>query len=87
MTKEIMITKIASMPEADFNEFAAKIIAIYPFDEKAEDEELLKLAEERINAYGGWEEAQKHFISHEEVMSRLGITEEDIENAEDVELI
>ncbi|MDR0987273.1 MAG: hypothetical protein LBL98_06255 [Ruminococcus sp.] len=87
MTKEYLKIKIDYMPEADFNEFAAKIIAFLPHDELTEDEELLKLANERIEAYGGFEEAKKHFIPHEEVMTRLGITEEDIENAEDVELI
>ncbi|MDR0919717.1 MAG: hypothetical protein LBM93_10830 [Oscillospiraceae bacterium] len=55
--------------------------------DEIEDEELSQLVENRINAYGGWEELEKHLISEEEFMAKLGITESDIENAEDVDLV
>jgi hypothetical protein len=53
---------------------------------KFTDDELLQLAETRINAYGGWEEADKHFISHKEFWERLGISEdEDLSDVEEFE--
>jgi hypothetical protein len=57
------------------------------FTNQLENEGLLTLAENRINAYGGWEAAEKHFISESEFMSKIGVTEADIKNAEDVDLI
>ena len=45
------------------------------YDENAEDEYLLALAEERLKS-------NKPTISHEEMWHRLGITEEDLENVE-----
>jgi hypothetical protein len=70
-------------------------LKIFPFSDKylddiidqIEDDELLQLAETRINAYGGWEETKKHLISESEFMAKLGIKEEDFEDLEDVELI
>ena len=48
--------------------------------EEVEDEYLLALAEERERNDNGVR------YSHEEIMSIYGITEEDLENAEDVEI-
>jgi DNA-binding protein H-NS len=92
MTKENVKYMIDLMPDEKFNEFAAKIIAFFPIDEKLtdeerENEELTKLVEARVAKYGSFEEMFKHCISEEELMSELGITEEDIENAEEDELI
>jgi hypothetical protein len=42
--------------------------------EEIENKELIALAEERINSYGGWEEANKKFISHDDFWRKLGIT-------------
>jgi arsenate reductase-like glutaredoxin family protein len=60
------------------------------FDElidRIEDEELLILAEARINKYGGWEEAEKHFISEEEFWKKLGIDpDDDLSDVEEFEL-
>ncbi|MDR0918696.1 MAG: hypothetical protein LBM93_05530 [Oscillospiraceae bacterium] len=54
--------------------------------EKIEDDELLKLAETRINAYGGWDEANKHFISHKDFWDKLGVDEnEDLSDVEEFE--
>jgi len=49
-------------------------------DEMLEDEYLLALAEERIKNDNG----VRH--SEEDIMRKYGITEEDLENAEDVEI-
>jgi hypothetical protein len=91
MTKENVKYMIDLMPDEKFNEFAAKIVAFFPIDEELieerEDEELARLAGERIDSYGGWEEAEQHCISSEEFWSSLGVTAEDIENAEEDELI
>ncbi|MDR0943268.1 MAG: hypothetical protein LBM41_01935 [Ruminococcus sp.] len=56
-------------------------------DEERENLELSKLIEDRVAKYGSFEEMFKHCISHEDLMLELGITQEDIDNAEDVELI
>jgi hypothetical protein len=75
------------MPDRAFDAFVSMFSAFFAYVNAYEDDELLKLADERINSYGGWEEAEKHFISQEEFCSRLGITEENIENAEEEEFI
>jgi uncharacterized membrane protein len=67
------IKDLMNLPEEKFEEIIDQI----------EDEELSKLVEERVAKYGSWEELEKHCISHEELMLELGITDEDIENAED----
>lgn len=54
--------------------------------EEIEDEELFELANAVINKYGGLEGVREHSISHEELLKELGITEEDLENAEDPEI-
>jgi predicted P-loop ATPase len=87
MTREVVKNEIDQMPDRAFDAFVSMFSAFFAYVIVDEDEKLLKLADERITAYGGWEEAEKHFISQEEFNSRLGITEEDIENAEDDELI
>jgi hypothetical protein len=53
--------------------------------EKIEDEQLLKLVDERINKYGGWENAKKSFIPAKDVYCKLGITQEMIDNAPDID--
>jgi hypothetical protein len=55
--------------------------------DEVEDEYLSKRVNELIEKYGSIEELEKHCISHEEFIKGLGITEEDIENAEEDELI
>ncbi|MDR0943988.1 MAG: hypothetical protein LBM41_05595 [Ruminococcus sp.] len=92
MTKENVKYMIDLMPDEKFNEFAAKIVTFFPIDEtltdeEREDEELIKLVEAQLAKYGSWEELEKHCISEEDLMLELGITEEDIENAEEDELI
>jgi hypothetical protein len=71
------IRSLMHLPEEKFEELVDEI----------EDEELLKLAEYRLAKYGSLEELNKHCISHEELMLELGITQEDIDNAEEDELI
>ncbi|MDR0943269.1 MAG: hypothetical protein LBM41_01940 [Ruminococcus sp.] len=83
---------IDEMPDKVFNALVSWFISFLPDNDKIdyeelEDAELLRLVTERINSYGGWEEAKKHFISAEEFWSSLGVTAEDIENAEEDELI
>jgi hypothetical protein len=40
-----------------------------------------------FNAFLTRDKTEKHFISQEEFLSKLGITQQDIDNAEDDELI
>ncbi|MDR0804263.1 MAG: hypothetical protein LBN42_00580 [Oscillospiraceae bacterium] len=54
--------------------------------EDEEDAELIALAEERLGKYGSDEEMLKHTISYEELLLHLGITQEDVDNAEDLEI-
>jgi hypothetical protein len=56
------------------------------FDELYEDienEDLLKIAEKRIEEAGGLENMRKNSISGEELMKQWGITQEDLDNCED----
>lgn len=55
------------------------------YDEAEEDEELLALANARIASYGGWEEAMKHAIPHDEFWERLGVTG-DLDDVEGYEI-
>jgi hypothetical protein len=91
MTKSQFKTAIDLMPDEVFEVFAVVSSAYLDYLEEKkgnnleqiENLKLLKLVNKRIEAYGGWEKAQKHFLSQEEFMSKLGITKEDVENAED----
>ncbi|MDR0991513.1 MAG: hypothetical protein LBL87_01265 [Ruminococcus sp.] len=94
----MLIQEIGVLPDETLVNFI-KLIRLsikypFPFNEKFEEfanqienEALTKLADNRINSYGGWEEAEKHFLSEDEFMAKIGVTEADIENAEDIELI
>lgn len=53
--------------------------------EEIENEDLLKIAEKRIEEAGGLENMRKNSISGEELMKHWGITQEDLDNCEDWE--
>jgi hypothetical protein len=51
--------------------------------EEIEDEDLLKIAEKRIEEAGGLEKMREDSFTAEEVMAHWGITQEDLDNCED----
>jgi hypothetical protein len=53
--------------------------------EEIEDEDLLKIAEKRIEEAGGLEKMREDSISFDEMLNRLGITQEELDNCEDFE--
>lgn len=54
--------------------------------ETLENEYLLRLAQERAAECGGWDKMWENAIPAEQVRKELGITEEDIANAEELEI-
>ncbi|MDR0991691.1 MAG: hypothetical protein LBL87_02180 [Ruminococcus sp.] len=51
--------------------------------EEIEDDDLIKLVEERVEEAGGWDEMRKDSISWDEMLAELDLTQDDIDNGED----
>jgi hypothetical protein len=60
----------------------ARIVALA---DEIENRELVCIAEKRINAYGGWGGADKHFVSHDAFWEKLGIVG-DLSDVEEYEI-
>jgi hypothetical protein len=56
-------------------------------NEPAEDERLLTIASERMSKYNTADDLETDSISQEEMLSHFGLSQADLDNAEDIELI
>jgi hypothetical protein len=80
------IRKLAYDENKTYDEIAAMTNLgakeLYVILDDIEDDKLVEVAEERFKECGSWEEMFKRSIPAEQVYASLGITQEDIDNAE-----